>query len=105
MPLVSMETTPSIPVYTILDTLNAISGVDVNTSHVSGSPSAVQIEPTPAATTVEVQARLSPTSSWVTIQLVAAATATATIVPFSVRYNFIRAIRVGAGDVVVMAQD
>ncbi|MDX8383906.1 MAG: hypothetical protein R8M45_07480 [Ghiorsea sp.] len=105
MPLVNMQAVPAKPTILILDTLAGSNGVDVNTSLVYSHPSVVQVEPTPAATIVAVQGRINPAAAWATIQTIAASTVSPTLVTMLPTYNFVRAVRTGAGNVTVFAQD
>jgi len=104
MPLITMQDKQESPAYTILDTALAITGIDANTSLVASAPSIVQVSPTPAATSVVVQAKLTPLAPWVDIYTVAALTTVGSLYVLPAKYNFVQAVRTGTGAVVVQVQ-
>jgi len=93
---VNMNTIPKFPVMLILDTANGISEIARGATH-------VQIDPLGGSTTVQVQARLDASASWVQIGTDITSTAGA-LIDVS-KYNFVQVVRTaGTGPVMAWAQ-
>ena len=89
----------------IYDTAGSIFGADANTSLVTNTPSAIQLDTIGATTTVKIQSRLHSTAAW---KDEASYTSTDGVVllTFAPKRNYVRVFRsAGTGAVKAYAQD
>ncbi len=76
--------------------LNTVTGInedgEVNTSHTATFPAMFQVDPVPAGTVVEVQAKIHKDATWITIWT-SSDPEPAYLSQWSMPYNFMRAVR------------
>lgn len=99
------NTIPLDPVDTrvIYDTSNNVYGASIDESSIVTQPSFLQIELVPSGTTLSVQAKIALDASWVEQASITNADG-ASILTFTNKFDFVRVVRTGTGNVKVFSQ-
>ncbi len=103
MSLTKLSESPRFPARKIYDSADAaFQGSDANTSVIVTAPFHIQVDAVPAATTVQIEGRLTAEGAWAILNTLT--DSAAQIITFDKPMNFVRATRSGVGAVKVYAQ-
>jgi hypothetical protein len=88
----------------LYDSANSLVGADANTSNIMTAPEWLGVSGLAAGTTVSVQVRLHPNGDWHEFSNIDGATDVKALIDLEGRFNYVRTVRTGPADLIVVAQ-